>query len=97
MNDFEGLVAIVTGGAGAIGSATAKLLKSRGAQVAVLDIKPDGLPDGIMGIGPTSLTMPRSSPLSMPWSSGSAGWTSVVNNAGIGAVGDVTGNGDDEW
>ena len=30
VNDFEGLVAIVTGGAGAIGSATAKLLKSRG-------------------------------------------------------------------
>ena len=37
MNDFDGLVAMVTGGAAGIGAATAALLLDRGAQVAVLD------------------------------------------------------------
>ncbi|MEV6939068.1 SDR family NAD(P)-dependent oxidoreductase, partial [Streptomyces sp. NPDC051132] len=46
MSDFEGLVALVTGGASGIGLATAELLRSRGARVAALDLKPDGLPDG---------------------------------------------------
>ena len=36
MTDFQGLVAVVTGGASGIGAATARLLKSRGARVAVL-------------------------------------------------------------
>ncbi|MET1073731.1 MAG: SDR family NAD(P)-dependent oxidoreductase, partial [Umezawaea sp.] len=34
MTDFEGLVAVVTGGASGIGLATARLLASRGARVA---------------------------------------------------------------
>ncbi|MGA7989378.1 MAG: SDR family NAD(P)-dependent oxidoreductase, partial [Candidatus Dormiibacterota bacterium] len=38
MNDFEGLVAVVTGGASGIGAATATELRSRGARVAVLDL-----------------------------------------------------------
>jgi NAD(P)-dependent dehydrogenase (short-subunit alcohol dehydrogenase family) len=37
MTDFNGLVAIVTGGASGIGAATAELLGQRGAAVAVLD------------------------------------------------------------
>ena len=38
MTDYEGLVALVTGGASGIGAATARLLTSRGARVAVLDV-----------------------------------------------------------
>ncbi len=37
MTDYEGLVALVTGGASGIGAATVRLLAARGAQVAVLD------------------------------------------------------------
>lgn len=97
MNDFEGLVAIVTGGGSAIGLATAKLLRSRGAQVAALDIKPDGVPDDIWGIqadvtddaqvkAAVDAVVERFGRLDV-----------VVNNVGIPAVGNVAENSDDEW
>ena len=37
MNEFDDLVAVVTGGASGIGAATAAMLVARGARVAVLD------------------------------------------------------------
>jgi NAD(P)-dependent dehydrogenase (short-subunit alcohol dehydrogenase family) len=37
MSEFDGTVAIVTGGASGLGAATAALLAERGARVAVLD------------------------------------------------------------
>jgi NAD(P)-dependent dehydrogenase (short-subunit alcohol dehydrogenase family) len=48
--DFEGRVALVTGGASGIGAAVTGLLRSSGAQVAVLDLAVDGLPPGVLGI-----------------------------------------------
>ena len=41
MSSLDGKIAIVTGGAGGIGSATAKVLAARGARVAVADINLD--------------------------------------------------------
>ena len=97
MSDFEGLVAIVTGGSGAIGSATAKLLNSRGARVAVLDIKPDGVPDDIIGIEAdvTDDAQVKSAVDAVVERFGRL--DVVVNNVGIPAVGNVAENSDDEW
>ncbi len=97
MSDFEGLVAIVTGGAGAIGLATAKLLHSRGAKVAAVDLKPDGLPNGILGIAAdvTDDAQVKSAVDAVVERFGRL--DVVVNNAGIPAVGDVAENSDDEW
>jgi hypothetical protein len=50
MNDFAGLVAVVTGGASGIGLATANILSARGAGVAVLDLKTDGVSEPLVGV-----------------------------------------------
>ena len=97
MSDLEGLVAVVTGGASGIGAATVRVLSQRGARVAVLDRT-------VTGVDPSHL------PLACDVSDASAvveavaavvaEWgclDMVVNNAGIGAVGDIAANDDDEW
>ena len=49
--DFAGLSAIVTGGASGLGLATAQLLASRGARVAALDVRPEGVPEPLLALG----------------------------------------------
>ncbi|MEV6906275.1 SDR family oxidoreductase [Amycolatopsis sp. NPDC051071] len=97
MSEFEGLVAAVTGGASGIGRATADLLASRGATVAVLDLKPDDLPAGLTGfrcdVGSDKEV--RSAIDAVAERFGRL--DILVNNAGIGAQGDVAANDDDEW
>ena len=46
--DFEGMYALVTGGASGIGAAAARCCCSRGARVAVLDRESAGAPDGTL-------------------------------------------------
>ncbi|AGM08626.1 SDR family NAD(P)-dependent oxidoreductase [Amycolatopsis keratiniphila] len=97
MSEFEGLVAAVTGGASGIGRATADLLAARGAKVAVLDLNPGDLPEGLTGfrcdVGSDEEV--RSAIAAVAERFG--GLDVLINNAGIGAQGDVTANGDDEW
>ncbi len=50
MREFQGTVALVTGGASGIGAATVTLLGERGAQVAAFDLDPSGAPGGALGI-----------------------------------------------
>ncbi|WP_188316578.1 SDR family NAD(P)-dependent oxidoreductase [Solihabitans fulvus] len=96
-NDFDGLVAAVTGGASGLGLATATLLAARGATVACLDLNADTVPDPHFGVrcdvgddtsvrAAVAAVVERFGRLDV-----------VVNNAGIGAQGDVAANSDEEW
>jgi NAD(P)-dependent dehydrogenase (short-subunit alcohol dehydrogenase family) len=93
---FDGLRAVVTGGASGIGLATASLLSARGAQVAVLDLDPS-VEKPLLGF---RCDVTNDSEVIAAVAAAAAelgGLDIVVNNAGIGAQGDVTANDDDEW
>ena len=95
--EFEGLVALVTGGASGIGLATAQLLASRGARVAVLDRDVTDLPAPLRGF--EADVRDRASVVRAVEAAAAdlGGLDVVVNNAGISAVGTVEETGDEEW
>jgi NAD(P)-dependent dehydrogenase (short-subunit alcohol dehydrogenase family) len=95
--DFAGLTALVTGGASGIGAATAALLTARGARVAVLDRDPSGAPEGTVPVlaDVTSDQAVRGAVEEAVRELG--GLHILVSNAGIGAIGTVEDNADDEW
>jgi NAD(P)-dependent dehydrogenase (short-subunit alcohol dehydrogenase family) len=97
MSDFEGLTALVTGGASGIGRATAGLLARRGAKVAVLDLDPSPVGDPLTGYAAdvTDDTSVRAAVAAAVHDLG--GLDVLVNNAGIGAQGTVETNSDEEW
>ncbi|MDQ1494759.1 MAG: hypothetical protein QOG69_1242 [Actinomycetota bacterium] len=96
-SDFDGLSAVVTGGASGIGLRTALLLSSRGARVACLDLRIDGLEPPLLGIV-TDVTDDQSVRSAIDRVVTEFGGIDiVVNNAGIGAQGTVAGNDDAEW
>jgi 2-keto-3-deoxy-L-fuconate dehydrogenase len=96
MSQLDGLRALVTGAASGIGLATAVLMRQEGAQVAVLDLAPDG-PEGFVYQradvaddaavrGAVDTAIERLGGLDI-----------LVNNAGIGAQGGIEDNTDAEW
>ncbi|WP_172381434.1 SDR family NAD(P)-dependent oxidoreductase [Streptomyces sp. MNP-20] len=97
MTDFEGLSALVTGGASGIGRATADLLAARGARVAVLDRDPDGVPEPLLAYTAdvTDDTAVRAAVAAAAADLG--GLDVLVNNAGIGAQGTVADHDDAQW
>lgn len=97
MQDFTGLTAIVTGGASGIGAATASHLTARGAVVAVFDRDITGLSDSRNGIQ-CDITNSAAVDEAVASVAASHGKIDVlINNAGIGAAGDIAANPDDEW
>ena len=95
MNDFEGLVAAVTGGASGIGAATATLLAQRGATVVILDrTQPDDETAHVV----CDITSDSDIDKAVEHITTRHGRLDVlINNAGIGAAGDVAANDRDEW
>ncbi|KND30346.1 SDR family NAD(P)-dependent oxidoreductase [Streptomyces acidiscabies] len=97
MNDFEGLTALVTGGASGIGRATADLLAERGARVAVLDLDPSGVDKPLLG-HQADVSDDASVRAAIEAAVTDLGGLDIlVNNAGIGAQGTVEDNDDTEW
>jgi 2-keto-3-deoxy-L-fuconate dehydrogenase len=97
MSEFDGSVAIVTGGASGLGAATAALLHARGARVAVLDRTLDGVPAEYFTAlcDVTDSTQVEAAVEAVAEHFG--GLDIVINNAGIGATGDIAANDDAEW
>lgn len=95
--NLDGLVAIVTGGASGIGAAIAARLRAGGARVAVFDVNPDeateadaairvDVTDDASVVAGVAAVVARFGRIDI-----------VVNNAGIGAQGDIAANSDEEW
>lgn len=97
MTEFDNLVAIVTGGASGLGAATAALLHARGARVAVLDRSLDGVPGEFLAV-PCDITDSGQVERAVQAVVDHFGGVDIlINNAGIGAAGDIAANDDDEW
>jgi 2-keto-3-deoxy-L-fuconate dehydrogenase len=97
MSEFDNLVAIVTGGASGLGAATAALLVARGARVAVLDRTVDGLSDDYLGVECDVTDTDAVNTAVQTVVDHFGALDIVINNAGIGAAGDIAANDDDEW
>jgi len=97
MSDFEGLKALVTGGASGIGRATAELLAARGAEVAVLDLDPSSVDKPLLAHR-ADVTDDASVRAALSAAVTDLGGLDVlINNAGIGAQGTVEDNDDEQW
>jgi NAD(P)-dependent dehydrogenase (short-subunit alcohol dehydrogenase family) len=97
MTEFDNLVAIVTGGASGIGAAAAALLVERGARVAVLDRSIEGVSDDVFSVV-CDVTDSHQVDASVALVAEHFGALDVViNNAGIGAEGDITANSEEAW
>jgi NAD(P)-dependent dehydrogenase (short-subunit alcohol dehydrogenase family) len=93
-SELSGLSAVVTGGGSGIGLATARLLAAGGARVAVLDLDPgqEFLP---LEADVTDDASVRHAVDTAARHMG--GLDIVVNNAGVGAIGTVASNPDEQW
>ncbi|MGW0531078.1 SDR family NAD(P)-dependent oxidoreductase [Streptomyces sp. NPDC003032] len=97
MTDFDGLKALITGGASGIGRATADLLAVRGAEVAVLDLDPSGVEKPLRAYAGDVADDASVRQAVASAAADLGGLDILVNNAGIGAQGTVEDNDDAQW
>lgn len=92
---FTGCAAVVTGGSSGIGAAVADLLVAEGATVTVLDlVAPAGAHHWQRCDVSDSASVDAAVAAAVEHA---GGLDTVINNAGIGAQGDVAANSDEEW
>ena len=97
VGDFDGVVAAVTGGGSGIGLATARLLATRGASVAALDVDPAAAAASALPLV-ADVTVEDSLQAAVSAVVARFGALDVlVNNAGTGATGTVEDNSYEEW
>lgn len=98
MTEFNDLVVVVTGGASGIGAATAALLLERGARVAILDRDISAVDTGSALAFACDITSAADVDRAVAQVVSALGGIDIlINNAGIGAAGDVSENSDQEW
>nr|WTB30100.1 SDR family oxidoreductase [Streptomyces sp. NBC_00830] len=95
--DFDGMSALVTGGASGIGAAVATQLLERGADVAVLDRETVGAPAGTLALKADVTDDDAVRDAVDRAAAELGGLHTLVSNAGIGSIGTVEDNDDDEW
>src|SRR5690606_34620398 len=87
----------VTGGGAGIGAATIRALQARGAATAALDLDPSNAPEGALRIQ-VDVTDTAAVRAAVDRAAEELGGIDIViNNAGIGAQGEVDANDDAEW
>lgn len=96
MGAFDGMRALVTGGASGIGLATARRLTALGAHVAVLDLRPPP-EDQLLHVQGDVSDTPSVTAATRAAVEAFGGLDILVNNAGVGAQGRVEDNSDEEW
>ena len=97
MNDFTGLTVAVTGGASGIGLATALAFADHGANVAVLDIAPESVPEPLFGVVADVRDRASMTAAADAVAARFGGLDILVNNAGVSAIGTVEEQGDEDW
>jgi NAD(P)-dependent dehydrogenase (short-subunit alcohol dehydrogenase family) len=95
--EFEGLRALVTGGASGIGLAAAEGLAAKGCRVAVLDLETAGVDPVLLAVRCDVADAESVSTAVERVANEFGGLDIVINNAGIGAQGTVEENTDNEW
>jgi len=88
---------VVTGGASGIGLAAAETIAARGGRVAVLDLRVDDVADPLVGLRCDVSDDDEVRAAVAAAAERFGGIDVLVNNAGIGAQGDVAANADAEW
>jgi 2-keto-3-deoxy-L-fuconate dehydrogenase len=96
MASWTGRRAIVTGGASGIGLAAAEFIRDRGGSVVVLD-RATSLPDGLSGVVADVSDTAAVEQAVTEAVNRLGGLDVLVNNAGVGAQGDLEANSEDEW